>query len=124
MTKRDISQFIVTTDEELSAKLWAKWRAKPEDGGLDSLGMAEYAYSLGLYPPGYQAREYHTIHQHTPYDGSGATYLVWDTAMDRPDPTYLDQAREEADEDDDEFDDGEVWGELFPELRTNKRDRE
>lgn len=123
MSDDNYQDYIVTHDEELLKKLWAKWKAKPEDGGLDSHGMAQYAHSMGLYPPGYEEGQKHSITLLGLSD-AGPEYLVWSIGLDRPDPTYLDQDREEADDDDDDFDDT-VWGELFPEglQRVEDRDR-
>lgn len=100
-------EFVVTQDNELLEKLWARFSE------LGTFGLATYAYSLGLYPPGYEEGQLHSITA-VGFSDTEPECLVWSIGLDRPDPTYLDQAREEGDDDDDEFDDGTIWGELFP----------
>jgi hypothetical protein len=106
----DWRKYIVTEDPELEAHLRAKLRARPEDGGLGSARLAEYAYTLGLYPPGYEEGQVHGIGLHGTAD-SEREYLFWDVGLepvDEDDPNdYLD--RYDGDDDDDDGDSSALW---------------
>lgn len=80
----DIERWIVTTDPTLLAKLWAK------DDELDSFGMAEYAMSLGLFPPSYEeGQEHHSIEHVIPPGHEGPPLLVWSAGLWSPKPQDL-----------------------------------
>jgi hypothetical protein len=67
----------LTEDPELEARLRERFSE------LGSFGLAEYAYSLGLFPPGYEEGQRHSITLVFP-PGAGQDepgMLVWDTSQ-------------------------------------------
>lgn len=90
---RDFQEFIVTEDAELTAQLWARFES------LGSRGLAEYAHSLGLFPPGYREGHQDSICEYGPPGHEGRGFLVWESGLDSP--SGDDQEREEYSDDDD-----------------------
>lgn len=97
----DLERWIVTRDPKQLAKL----QAKADE--LDSFRLADFAMSLGLYPPDYsEAQRNHSIDIVIPPGYEGSPLLVWSAGLDSPAPDDLY-------EDDDEDDDGEdPWSTL------------
>jgi hypothetical protein len=89
----DFENFIVSRDAEVVADLWAKFEA------LGSYELATYAYSLGLYPPGFEEGQQHSISEYAPPGHEGRGYLVWSVGLWSPD------VDDQDDEDDDDGDD-------------------
>ncbi|MEV3934423.1 hypothetical protein AB0K52_00370 [Glycomyces sp. NPDC049804] len=90
----DFREFVVSSDPNIAAEL----RAKFEELGSD--GLADYALSLGLHPPGYEAGQRHSIAEYAPPGHDGPGYLVWSIGLWSPDAE--DQDGEDDEEDDDE----------------------
>lgn len=105
--------YIVTTDPRLLAQLHARFDE------LGSWGLAAFAHSLGLFPPGYEPSQEHSISEYAPPGHSGAPFLVWDAGLDSSD---AEQSRADRDEDDD-LDDGTGWAALLQVVDVEPRPR-
>ncbi|WP_147141853.1 hypothetical protein [Stackebrandtia albiflava] len=94
---------IVTDDPTLLARL----RSRYEE--LGSHKLAEYAFTLGLFPPHHRKGATDSISEYWPpgADTSAPGLLVWDS-------TFTDAFEEHDDEDDEDDEDDDPWGSAGP----------
>ncbi|MCD0442141.1 hypothetical protein LO763_00685 [Glycomyces sp. A-F 0318] len=87
-------RWVVTTDPEQLADLAAKANE------LDTFGLAEYAVSLGLRPPGHTEGQRPSIEFATPPGHEGPPLLMWSGYFPSipPEDLYEDDTGEEDDE--------------------------
>ena len=74
----DFRDFIVAEDPTMVEQL----RAKLHEVG--SFKVCEFAYSLGLYPPGYEEGQVHSIELASPPGHEGEPYVMWSVGLESP----------------------------------------